>query len=108
MGPDPGHPCARDDIDNEGSTTQGNVHDRAKLEYRSEDTVTIDRTERAADCTTVTNFQGDSLHPDMGSTKAVSTTDLMQMLAQSKAPTMVPSVEGLWKSPDRQIYEEEI
>ena len=63
MGPDPGHPYARDDIDNEGSTTQGNVHDRDKLEYRSEDTVTIDRTEKAAYRTTVTNFQGESLHP---------------------------------------------
>ena len=108
MSSDPGHPCARDDINNEGSR---NVHDREKrneLEYRSEDTVTIDRTEKAIDRTTVTNFQRDSPHPDMRSTKAVSTPDLIQMLTQSKAHTVIPSVEGLWKSPDGQIYEEEI
>ena len=108
MGSDPGHPCARDDIDIEGSTTQGNVHDSNEFEYRSENTVTIDRTEKATDRTTVTKFQCDSLHPDMRSTKAVSTTDLMQMLTQSNAHAVMPSVEDLWKSPDGQIYEEEI
>ena len=44
----------------------------------------------------------------MRSTKAISTTDLMQMLTHSKAHAVMPSVEDLWKRPDGQIYEEEI
>ena len=91
---------------------KGNGRDKSKrnkLKYRGEDTVTVDRTEEEADRTTVTGFEGDSLHPG----QAVDEGGL-----HYRPDTDIDHAEGTYgdtvrrglmeESPGGQIYEEEI
>ena len=92
---------------------KGSGHDRNKrnkLKYRGEDTVTVDRTEEEdADRTTVTGFEGDSLHPghavDEGGLHYQPDTDVDQAEGTYGDTIRRGPVE---ESPGGQIYEEEI
>ena len=82
---------------------------RNRFKYRGEDTVTVDRTEEEVGRTTVTGFEGDSLHPG----HAVDEGGLHYL-----PDTEVDHAEGTYgdtirrrlmeESPGGQIYEEEI
>jgi len=82
---------------------------RNKLKYRGEDTVTVDRTEEEADRTTVTGFEGDSLHPghavDEGGLHYRPDTDVDPADGTYGDTIRRGPVE---ESPGGQIYEEEI